>query len=54
MNRGLNLSGKGGNAAQVVGGKFEDRDRASGEVLLVADVLVGSDEQVSSSRILMR
>ena len=33
-------------AAQVVGGEFEDGDAAPGEVLLVADVLVTGDEKI--------
>ena len=45
-NRGLNLNGGREETAQVVRGEFQDRDAASGEVLLVADVLVGGDKQV--------
>lgn len=44
--RGLDFSGSGEDAAEVVAGKLDDRDAASGEVLLVADVLVGRDEPV--------
>ena len=44
--RSLDFSGCGEDAAKVVAGKLDDRDAASGEVLLVADVLVGRDEQV--------
>ena len=41
-----NLGGGGLNAAEFVGGKFQDGDAPAREVLLIADVLVGGDEQV--------
>ena len=43
---GLNFSRCREDASEVIGGKLDDRDAASGEVLLLADVLVGRDEKV--------
>ena len=48
-NGGLNPGGGSTDAAQVVGGKFENRNAATGEVLLVTDVLIGRNEQVEAA-----
>src|ERR1017187_1504761 len=42
---GLDRGCRRGQAAEFVGGEFEDGDAPASEVLLVSDVLVGSDEQ---------
>jgi len=34
------------NAPQFVGGKFQNGDMPSGEVLLITQILIGGDEQV--------
>jgi hypothetical protein len=45
INRRANLSCGGPDAAQVVGGKFENRYSKTSEVLLIAEILVCSNEQ---------
>ncbi|MST94004.1 MAG: hypothetical protein EXS33_01800 [Pedosphaera sp.] len=41
----LNQDGGGQDAAQVVGRKFQNRNLAARQILLVADVLIRSDEK---------
>lgn len=44
--RGLNLGSSGMDTTELIGRKFEDGDATALQILLVAEVLVGSDEQV--------
>ena len=39
----------GFNALDIVGREFEDRNLASGEVLLITNILIGSDEEIEIS-----
>src|ERR1017187_7000633 len=41
----LDLSRSRQNAAQIVGGEFEDRDAATGEILLVTNVLIRRNKE---------
>jgi len=45
-NGGLNQCCSALNAAIVIGRKFENGDLPTSKILLVTDVLVGSDEQI--------
>ena len=42
----LNSVCGGEDAAEIVGREFENWQAASGEILLIADVLVGRDEEI--------
>ena len=45
-NGGLNQGCRRSEAAEFIGGKFENWNSTASEILLVADVLVGRDEEV--------
>ncbi|MEI7730216.1 MAG: hypothetical protein WCO56_11630 [Verrucomicrobiota bacterium] len=45
-NHHLNQNGSRANTTEVVGGKFQDSDAPSGQILLVTDILIAGDEKI--------